>query len=103
MLYRLFSNLMVNALKFTPQGKIVVATHKKPDAIQAAVSDTGIGLEKEDSERVFDRFFQKTPATTGMGVGLALAREITVLHGGRIWVESEGLGKGSTFFVEFPQ
>lgn len=102
MLYRLFSNLVINAMKFTSQGKIEVALEKKEGRIRASVKDTGMGLEKEDLGRVFDRFFQKTPATPGMGLGLALAREITVLHGGQIWAESEGLGKGSTFIVEFP-
>lgn len=102
MLYRLFSNLVTNSMKFTPSGKIEVSTGKNGKVFQAAVKDTGIGLESGDSERIFDRFFQKTPATSGMGLGLALSREITLLHGGRIWVESQGLGKGSTFFVEFP-
>lgn len=102
MLYRLFSNLVINGMKFTSQGKIEVALEKKEGRIRASVKDTGMGLEKEDLGRVFDRFFQKTPATPGMGLGLALAREITVLHGGQIWAESEGLGKGSTFLVEFP-
>ena len=102
MLYRLFSNLIVNAMKFTPQGNIAVASVKGDGKIRVLVSDTGIGLEKEDLRRVFDRFYQKTPATEGMGVGLALVREITVLHGGEIWVESEGPGKGAAFIVEFP-
>ncbi len=102
MLYRLFYNLIINALKFTSEGKISLSSVKNKNSLKVIVSDTGIGLEMEDLSRVFDRFFQKTPATPGMGVGLALAREITVLHGGRIWVESEGSGKGSTFIVEFP-
>lgn len=102
MLYRLFSNLVVNATKFTPLGKVSVLSEKRGNQIRITVSDTGIGLEEEDLERVFDRFFQKTPATHGMGIGLALAREIVILHGGRIWAESEGLGKGSHFIVEFP-
>ena len=102
MLYRLFSNLLVNAMKFTPLGKVSIQSEKEEDQIRITVKDTGIGLEKEDLGRVFDRFFQKTPATHGMGIGLALAREIVILHGGRIWAESEGLGKGSSFIVEFP-
>lgn len=102
MLYRLFCNLVVNALKFTSRGNIQMASERNGNVLRVVVSDTGIGLEKEDLTRVFDRFFQKTPATPGMGVGLALAREITVLHGGRIWAESGGLEKGSSFIVEFP-
>lgn len=102
MLYRLFSNLIVNAMKFTAQGKIIVTSRKTNEKITVLVSDAGVGLEKDDLKRVFDRFFQKTPATEGMGVGLALVREIAVLHGGEIHAESEGMGKGSTFIVEFP-
>lgn len=102
MLYRLFSNLITNSIKFTPEGKIIVSARKEGDYLLSSVTDTGIGLEKEDIERVFDRFFQKTPATHGMGLGLALAKEIILLHGGRIWVESKGSGKGAAFFVEFP-
>lgn len=101
-LYRLFSNLVGNALKFTSRGKITVSSERREEGVRASVSDTGIGLEKEDLEKVFDRFFQKTPATSGMGVGLAMAREIAVQHKGRIWAESEGVGRGSTFIVEFP-
>ncbi len=102
MLYRLFTNLVVNALKFTPQGRIVVEAQKNKKEVRIRVSDTGVGLEKGDLEKVFDRFYQKSAATPGMGIGLALAREIAVLHGGRIWAESEGPGKGSRFIVEFP-
>ena len=103
MLYRLFSNLLSNAMKFTPEGKIRVFSEKSPDSFRVKVEDTGIGLEKEDLQRVFDRFYQKTPATSGMGVGLALVQEIALLHGGTIRAESPGLGKGSTFIVEFPR
>ncbi len=102
MLYRLFSNLIVNAMKFTPEGGIGVASFKRDGKIRVEVADTGVGLDKDDLKRVFDRFFQKTPATEGMGVGLALVREIAVLHGGEIWAESTGAGKGATFIVEFP-
>lgn len=103
MLYRLFSNLVINAAKFTPEGTIKVESREKNGALVASVSDTGIGIEKEDLERVFDRFYQKTPATHGMGIGLALAREIAHAHGVKIWAESEGPGRGSTFIVEFPK
>lgn len=103
MLYRLFSNLLSNAMKFTREGTLRVLSEKTPDSFRVKVEDTGIGLETEDLHRVFDRFYQKTPATSGMGVGLALAKEIVLLHGGTIWAESPGPGKGSTFIVEFPR
>ncbi len=102
MLYRLFTNLIVNALKFTAQGKITIEAKKNKEEVRVCVSDTGVGLEQRDLKKVFDRFYQKSPATPGMGIGLALAQEIAVLHGGRIWAESDGLGKGSTFIVELP-
>ena len=103
MLYRLFSNLVINALKFTPEGEIVILSENGEGKLRAKVRDTGIGLENTDLGRIFDRFYQKTPATHGLGLGLSLAREIVMLHGGRIWAESEGPGKGATFVVEFPQ
>lgn len=103
MIYRLFANLVTNALKFTPHGKIVVTSHKNEAAIRASVKDTGVGMENEDLKKVFDRFYQKSPATPGMGLGLALVKEIANLHGGHIWAESGGAEEGSVFIVEFPR
>ena len=68
-----------------------------------AVSDTGIGIAKEDQAKVFDRFYRVDKARSremgGNGLGLAIAKEIVHLHKGRIWIQSE-LGQGTTFFVE---
>lgn len=102
MLYRLFVNIIGNATKFTEAGSIKIKTQKSLGNIAIAISDTGIGLEKGDQEKIFERFYQKTAASVGIGVGLAISRDIVRRHNGRIWVESEGAGKGSIFKVEFP-
>lgn len=102
MLYRVFVNLISNSVKFTEQGKISVASRKTGDKILVTVSDTGLGIEKEFLEKIFERFVQKTASSTGIGVGLTISRDIVHLHHGRIWAESEGLGKGASFKVEFP-
>ncbi len=102
MLYRVFVNLISNSAKFTEQGKITVTSRRNGDKILASVTDTGIGIEREFLEKIFDRFVQKTASSTGIGVGLTISRDIVGLHHGKIWAESEGLGKGAAFKVEFP-
>ncbi len=101
MLYRLFVNLIGNAVKFTEKGKIILGSRKTGDKILVTVRDTGLGVEKEFLEKIFDRFVQKTASSMGIGVGLTISRDIAVLHQGKVWAESEGLGKGATFKVEF--
>ena len=102
MLYRVFANLIANAIKFTPDGKITVASSMRGNDICAEVADTGIGLEPENLKRIFEAFFQKTPSTLGIGVGLTISKEIVALHEGEIWAESEGIGRGSVFKTIFP-
>src|SRR3989338_5185886 len=102
MLYRLFVNLITNAAKFTEKGAIRVTSRKIEDRVLAAITDTGLGIDAEDLEKIFGRFYQKTPSSVGIGVGLTISRDIAVLHNGKIWAESEGLGKGARFQVEFP-
>ena len=74
--------------------------------VRVCVMDTGIGISSKDREAVFDAFFQVsrgyTDKTTGTGLGLPLSRQLVALHGGRLWVESEEEGKGSTFCLEIP-
>jgi signal transduction histidine kinase len=74
--------------------------------IEFAVSDNGIGIKAEDSERIFDRFEQADGSMDrqfgGAGLGLSLAKSLVELHGGKIWAESEGEGKGSTFRLIIP-
>jgi len=102
MLYRVFMNLVTNAIKFTADGKITITSSIRGDDIFVEVADTGIGIESENLQKIFEAFFQKTPSTLGIGVGLTISKEIVALHEGEIWVESEGIGRGSVFKVVFP-
>jgi signal transduction histidine kinase len=71
------------------------------------VSDTGIGLKREDLDRIFDSFEQVETAASrnyqGTGLGLSLTKQLVELHHGKIWVESDGEGQGSTFFFYIPE
>lgn len=94
-------NLLSNALKFTPEGgKVRIEAEKRDGFIEISVSDTGIGIPKEQHEAVFDKFYQVGATTKGVregtGLGLAITKALVEEHGGRIWVESEP-GKGSRF------
>jgi PAS domain S-box-containing protein len=94
-------NLLSNAVKFTPAGgKIHVEGRLLKDVLEISVSDTGVGIPKEQHEAVFDRFYQVGTTTKGVregtGLGLAITRALVEGHGGRIWLESEP-GKGSRF------
>lgn len=101
MLYRLFVNLVNNAIKYTPKGAITISSRKKEGHAFAEVRDTGIGIEELDLKTIFDRFVQKTAASEGIGVGLTICRDIAALHHAKIWAESDGLGKGAVFKVRF--
>jgi signal transduction histidine kinase len=83
----------------------LVRAEDKGDCVKISVSDSGIGLSKDDQEKVFDMFYQADASmrrsTGGAGLGLAIARGIVVLHGGQIWVESDP-GKGATFSFVLP-
>jgi PAS domain S-box-containing protein len=105
-------NLLDNAVKYTPAGGRV-ALRVWPEAdpsgapqVRLAVEDSGIGIAEEDRERIFRLFEQVDPSLTrrqsGTGLGLALVTRIVDLHGGRVWVESAGMGRGSTFHVAIP-
>jgi signal transduction histidine kinase/DNA-binding response OmpR family regulator len=101
------SNLIANALKFTPEkGSIRVDFSAQDDGtVLISVKDTGIGIGPAEQMKVFDKFYQvdgsPSRAHAGFGLGLAIVSSIVEAHGGKIWVESE-LGKGSAFFVSLP-
>lgn len=99
---QVLNNLIGNAIKFTPNsGRITVEVKLSgSDQIAVSVHDNGIGINKEDLPKVFDKFYQAGERIStdiqGTGIGLAIAREIVELHGGKIWAESEK-GEGATF------
>jgi signal transduction histidine kinase/ActR/RegA family two-component response regulator len=107
-LQQVISNLLSNAMKFTPSGgRIDVSVGAVDDIVELCVTDTGQGIAPELLPHVFDRFRQgdDTPATQrtgGLGLGLTLVREIVALHGGTVSASSEGPGKGSSFRVRLP-
>lgn len=100
---RVVFNLLSNALKYTPAGgDIFVSLRVEDDKLRLDVRDTGKGIEKEEADKIFERFFQAKGAASGTGIGLALVKSFVELHHGQVWVESE-LGKGSDFIVEIPR
>jgi len=106
-LAQVLSNLLTNAAKYTnPQGVIRVEARRDVNELIVAVEDNGIGIDPEDLAKVFGMFAQvrsaQEHAAGGLGIGLALARGIVDLHGGRIEAASAGAGKGSRFTVHLP-
>lgn len=97
------TNLVDNAIKFTPEGgKVSIETEEKEDHILVKVKDTGIGIAPENIPKLFNRGFQANHCVSGMGLGLNICKNLVESHGGAIWVESE-LGKGSTFCFTLPK
>ncbi len=105
-LKQILYNLLSNAVKFTPDGGNVRLAARLTDQIEITVADTGIGIRQEDMERIFNPFEQVDGSVSrkyvGTGLGLTLTRRLVELHGGKIWVESRGDGKGSTFHFTIP-
>ncbi|MBV9864286.1 MAG: PAS domain-containing sensor histidine kinase [Abitibacteriaceae bacterium] len=106
-LQQVISNLLSNAIKFTPeQGDVYVLLKSLGSAIEIQVRDTGQGIKPEFLPHVFDRFRQADGSSTrnygGLGLGLAIARHLTELHGGTVEVHSEGEGRGAVFTVQLP-
>ncbi|HEY4247725.1 MAG TPA: chemotaxis protein CheB [Lacunisphaera sp.] len=106
-LQQVIANLINNAIKFTPAGgQIVVSTGRSDEAVEIKVTDNGKGIGPEFLSRIFDRFVQidqgSTPTASGMGLGLAIARQLVDLHHGTIRAESAGPGTGTTFVILLP-
>ncbi len=104
-IYRVFLNLIDNAIKFSHRGVVRVEVRRDEDWLEARVSDEGIGIAEERLDDIFDAFRQVDASTTrpypGVGLGLAICRQVIELHGGRIWAESAP-GRGSTFRFRLP-
>ena len=99
------SNLIDNAVKYTKQGSVTVSLAKNEKAVTVKIVDTGVGIPADTIPQLFKKFSRADAQKMnflGTGLGLYLAKTFIDAHHGRIWVESEGEGKGSTFFVELP-
>jgi signal transduction histidine kinase len=104
-LQQVMTNLVSNAINFTPEGSVIIRVEKKGKEIRVEVLDTGIGVPPQDLPRVFEDFFRGSNVETkGTGLGLSITRRIVEAHGGRIWVESpcSETGKGSKFTFTLP-
>jgi len=117
-MYEVFENLLSNAIKYSPEGKTIwvssyrVEEHETSkeqvyaNRLRVTIRDEGQGLTKDDMQKVFGRFQRLSARPTGgessTGLGLSIVKKIVELHGGKVWAESEGKNKGSTFFVELP-
>ena len=100
-------NLLSNAIKFTPKGgKVEIALRRAESHVEISVADSGIGIDAEYLEHVFDRFRQADASTTrrygGLGIGLSVVKQLVELHGGSVHAKSDGAGKGATFSVRLP-
>ena len=95
-----------NAIRYTDKGGVKVKAYKINDKIRIEVSDTGAGMTKEELSKIFESFSRAGAGTRlyteGVGLGLYVARRFVEMHNGKIWAESPGKGKGSTFFIELP-
>ena len=105
-LYRLVSNLIINAIQYTPPGgKVTVILDRSDHYAITQVEDTGIGIPQNEISRIFDRFYRvnsdRSRHTGGSGLGLAIAKAIVKSHQGSLNVQSE-FGQGSTFTIKFP-
>ncbi|MCX6740649.1 MAG: ATP-binding protein [Candidatus Parcubacteria bacterium] len=98
-------NLIDNAIKYTPKGKVTVSLEKTDDHVLFKVEDTGRGIAAEDMTLLFQKFSRvkgvQLVHTEGTGLGLYIAKNIIEKHNGKIWAESDGEGKGSRFMIEF--
>jgi len=107
-LEQVFTNLMENAIKFTPpHGEVTVSAERLGERVRLTVRDTGIGIPPDEQEKVFELFYQvdrgEKRAYRGTGLGLSITRHIIERHDGSVWVESDGIaGHGSAFHVELP-
>ena len=103
-----FVNLLNNAMRFSPRGsEIIVGAAQQGDRVMAWVQDHGIGIESDKLKKIFDGFYQAEAPDTrhygGLGIGLTIAKGLIEAQGGKIWAESEGEGKGTTFKILLPK
>ena len=100
-------NLLENALRHTQKGgQVTIRAERSDENVRFAVQDTGEGIDKSELEKIFNSFYQSSSSGGAgggrLGLGLSISKEIVHSHGGSIWVESGGKGKGSTFYFTIP-
>jgi PAS domain S-box-containing protein len=100
----LFNNLLTNAIKYTSdeRGRITINAKENGDHVTVSVSDNGVGMTEEEIRHIFDEFYKADSSRHDMeshGLGLSICKRIVERHGGKIWAESPGKGKGSTFYM----
>ena len=103
---QIMTNLTDNAIKYTTHGTVVLSVSKVGNKARFMVADTGTGIAADDIPKLFSKFSRARDAnkvnTTGTGLGLYVAKQLIDGHKGRVWVESDGIGKGSRFYFEIP-
>lgn len=102
-LQQVLSNLLVNAVRYTPpNGSIALAAHRCGGEVEITITDDGVGIDSADVERIFEPFTRIEQGAGGLGIGLALVRQLVELHGGSVCARSAGRGRGSTFAIRLP-
>jgi len=100
----LLDNLLDNAVKFSSQGRVKVSLRSgKKQGIVLQIKDQGVGIDSKDIGKVFDKFFQVSPVSEGVGLGLSICREVAASYGGEIRITSPGKGRGMTVTVDLPR
>jgi PAS domain S-box-containing protein len=106
LLEELFTNIINNAVKYSPQGgTISIDVQTSSDTVTLSICDQGIGMSPDQIQHVFDEFYKADGSRhdfDSSGLGMPIAKRIVEKHGGKIWVDSEGIGKGSTVFIQLP-
>ena len=99
-------NIIDNSIRYTNKGSITVHAAQLENAIRITITDTGEGMTKEEIAKLFESFSRGEAgaklSTEGAGLGLYIAKQFVQMHKAKIWAESEGKGKGSTFYIELP-
>ncbi|MGB3241452.1 MAG: HAMP domain-containing sensor histidine kinase, partial [Candidatus Omnitrophota bacterium] len=99
----LCTNVVDNAIKFTKKGGINIKVVLKKGLIEIKVTDTGSGVRVQERDKVFERFYKRHAAASGMGLGLTISKEIVERNNGEIEVKSKGVNKGTTVIVRLPK